>query len=99
MINPRHIGATILLSITTFVPLAQKDRPPNVLMICVDELLPALGCYGNEEVYTPHIDLLAASSALFTKHYVTVPTCGASRYSLLRSRLPRSKAELGNNIA
>ncbi|NGM61538.1 sulfatase [Sphingobacterium sp. SGG-5] len=99
MRNRRHIGATIFLSLATFLAIAQKERPPNVLMICVDDLLPALGCYGNEEVYTPHINLLAASSALFTRQYVTVPTCGASRYSLLRSKLPRSRAELGNNIA
>lgn len=78
---------------------SQEAKPPNVLLICIDDLLPALGCYGNAEVISPHIDSLAVQSALFTKHYVTVPTCGASRYSLLRSNLPKSKEALGNGIA
>src|SRR5690606_38295612 len=72
---------------------------PNVLLICIDDLLPALGCYGDATAVSPHIDALAAQAALFTNHYVTVPTCGASRYSLLRSSLPRTKGELGNEIA
>ncbi|WP_211657517.1 sulfatase [Parapedobacter composti] len=71
----------------------------NVLLICVDDLMPELGCYGNSIVKSPYIDSLAARSAVFTKHYVTVPTCGASRYSLLRSTLPRTKAALGNEAA
>lgn len=74
-------------------------RRPNVLLICIDDLLPALGCYGDATAISPHIDGLASQAALFTKHYVTVPTCGASRYSLLRSSLPRTKGELGNEIA
>ena len=72
---------------------------PNVLLICIDDLLPALGCYGDATAISPHIDGLAAQAALFTNHYVTVPTCGASRYSLLRSSLPRTTGELGNEIA
>src|SRR5690606_24832173 len=74
-------------------------RRPNALLICIDDLLPALGCYGDATAISPHIDGLASQAALFTKHYVTVPTCGASRYSLLRSSLPRTKGELGNEIA
>ena len=39
---------------------------PNILMIMTDNQ-PAdmLGCYGNDEVLTPHIDQLAAAAAGF----------------------------------
>lgn len=72
---------------------------PNVLFIFIDDLRPELGAYGNENVHSPELDAVAQEGILFTKQYVTVPTCGASRYSLLRSMLPRSKAELGNEAA
>ena len=34
---------------------------------------------------------------LFTRHYVQVPTCGASRYALLTGRSPGRSGALGNN--
>lgn len=95
-VSKRILGLLLLLSASTY---GQENRAPNVVLICVDDLLPALKCYGNDEVHSPNIDKLANKAALFTKHYVTVPTCGASRYSLLRSSLPKSRAELGNEIA
>ena len=57
--------------------------PPNVLLICVDDLRPELNCYGVDYIRSPHIDRLAASGSLFQRHYVQAPTCGASRYALL----------------
>jgi iduronate 2-sulfatase len=56
---------------------------PNVLLLCVDDLRPELGCYGVEHARTPHIDRLAAQGRVFQRHYVQAPTCGASRYALL----------------
>ena len=74
-----------------------NDRP-NILFILVDDLRPELGCYGHAYAKTPNIDKLASRSAIFTKHYVTVPTCGASRASLLTGRLPRKPADLSNEV-
>lgn len=78
--------------------LAQKviDRP-NVVFIFVDDLRPELGCYGNKLIQTPNLDRLAAQSVIFKNHYVQVPTCGASRFSLLTGMLPRTKAHLRND--
>ncbi|MCF6356650.1 MAG: sulfatase-like hydrolase/transferase, partial [Draconibacterium sp.] len=71
---------------------------PNVLFICVDDLRPELGCYGNEYIKSPNIDKLARNGFLFTRHFVNIPTCGASRNCLLTGQLPVSKAYLGNGI-
>ena len=93
-----------LLCVSGLVALApsnsdrlKKPRRPNVLFIFVDDLRPDLGCYGNREVVSPHIDAFAREAAVFNRHYVIIPTCGASRYSLLTGKLPRTIAALDND--
>ena len=71
------------------------DRP-NVLFIAIDDLRTELGCYGLPYVDSPHLDQLASQGVLFTRHYVQVPTCGASRYALLTGRSPGRSGALGN---
>lgn len=61
---------------------------PNVLFIVVDDLRPALGCYGNDFMVTPNIDNLAKHSVLFQNAYVQQALCGPSRVSFLTSRRP-----------
>jgi len=77
----RFLFAFLVLATTTF----GADRP-NVLLICVDDLRPELGCYGVDYILSPHIDGLAARGTLFKRHYVQAPTCGASRNTLLTGR-------------
>lgn len=69
---------------------------PNILFIAIDDLRPELGCYGNQYIKSPNIDNLARSGTLFTNHFVSVPTCGASRYSLLTGMHPQTRAHLRN---
>ncbi len=69
---------------------------PNVLFICVDDLRPQLPCYGKDFMITPNLDRLAARSAVFQNHFVQVPTCGASRCSMLTGLRPRNAAARGN---
>lgn len=75
----------------------QDQENPNILFIAIDDLRPELGCYGNEYIKSPNIDRLAETAAVFTNHFVQVPTCGASRYSLLTGMLPKTKEHLGNH--
>lgn len=70
---------------------------PNVLFISIDDLRPELGSYGNDLIQSPNIDRLAETGAIFKNHYVTVPTCGASRYNLLTGMIPRKRAHLRND--
>ncbi len=64
------------------------DQRPNVLFIAVDDLRPQLGCYGRTEMHTPCIDRLAKQGAVFERAYCMVPTCGASRASLMTGIRP-----------
>ena len=73
-----------LLAVNSAVGFAEQK--PNVLLICVDDLRPELGCYGVSYIRSPHIDQLAAAGRLFKRHYVQAPTCGASRFTLLTGR-------------
>ena len=74
------------------------DPPCNVLFIAVDDLRPQLGALGDPQMHTPHIDRLASEAVLFPHHYVQVPTCGASRFSMLTSQRPHPSrpASYGN---
>ncbi len=65
---------------------AQEAKRPNVLLICVDDLRPELGCYGVEHIKSPNIDRLAAEGRRFDRHYVQVAACGPSRCSMLTGR-------------
>ena len=69
---------------------------PNVLFIAVDDLRPELGCYGVKYAQSPLLDRFAKSSVTFHKHFVQVPTCGASRFALLTGQSPIQSGALGN---
>lgn len=71
------------------VSIASADvRPRHVLFIAVDDLGPALGCYGNDVVRTPHIDRLARSGVRFAHAYNQIPLCNPSRASVLTGLRP-----------
>lgn len=79
------------------VPLLSAAGRPNVLFIAVDDLRPWLGCYEEGLKVSPNIDRLAAGGRLFSRHYVQVPTCGASRCALMFGRYPgRLAGDTGN---
>ena len=59
----------------------------NILLICVDDLRPELGCYGNPIIQTPNIDKLASSGYVFNNHYVQSAICGPSRSSFLTGKV------------
>ena len=78
--------ACCLFSLLSFGRAPGEESPPNVLLICVDDLRPELKCYGKDYIHSPHIDDLARTGRAFARHYVQAPTCGASRFTLLTGR-------------
>jgi len=78
--------ALVLASFCPPVAVAAAGKRPNVLLICVDDLRPQLGCYGCKEMISPNIDRLAAEGRMFTRHYVQVAACGPSRCTMLTGR-------------
>ena len=62
---------------------AQQPGRPNVLLICVDDLKPVIGCYGDRLAKTPHMDRLAARGVMFERAYCNQAVCSPSRNALL----------------
>ncbi len=64
-------------------------RRPNILMIMTDNQ-PAdmLGCYGNDEVLTPHVDRLAACGTRFGNAFCVNAMCSPCRASALTGLMP-----------
>ena len=56
---------------------------PNVLLLCVDDLKPALGCYGDRLAHTPNLDRLAARGMRFDLAYCNQAVCAPSRNGLV----------------
>jgi iduronate 2-sulfatase len=63
--------------------VAGADSRPNVLMILVDDLKPALGCYGDQTAKTPGMDALASRGMRFDLAYCNQAVCAPSRFTLL----------------
>jgi iduronate 2-sulfatase len=70
------------LTIAFARPVVAAERP-NVLLICVDDLKPLLGCYGDATVKSPNIDALAARGVQFNCAYCNQAVCSPSRNALL----------------
>ena len=58
--------------------------PPNIVILLADDLgYGELGCQGNDQIPTPHIDSIAKNGVRFTSGYVTASYCSASRAGLM----------------
>ena len=92
----------VLLSVTPLCGVAaQKEKArPNVLLICVDDLKPLLGCYGEKKIQTPNIDRLAKRSILFERAYCNQAVCAPSRNALMTGVRPTTNGiyDLGTNF-
>jgi iduronate 2-sulfatase len=77
--------ATLLafLSSLAFHGEIQARERPNILLILVDDLKPALGCYGDPIAQTPNIDALAARGMRFDLAYCNQAVCAPSRFTLM----------------
>ncbi len=93
MLDPtRHIVATIAacLWLCPIADAAAADSAtsPNIVILLADDLgYGELGCQGNSQIPTPHIDSIAADGVRFTNGYVTAPNCSPSRAGLLTGRI------------
>ncbi len=57
---------------------------PNIVYILADDLgYGDLGCYGQKDIRTPHLDQMAREGMRFTQHYAGSPVCAPSRSCLM----------------
>jgi len=70
--------------------LGQDHKPPNVIFVSFDDLRPELGCYGNTEISTPHLDSFSETAMVFLNTYCQVAVCQPSRASYMTGIRPDS---------
>jgi arylsulfatase A-like enzyme len=60
------------------------SAPANLVFILTDNQGAwTLGCYGNPDIRTPHIDRLAAEGIRFTRALSSNPVCSPTRATFL----------------
>ncbi|MBN1845139.1 MAG: sulfatase [Sedimentisphaerales bacterium] len=88
----KAVGLTAAGWATRDVLLSGQTAEPqtkwNVLFIAVDDLRPQLGCYGAEQIHSPHIDRLAKEGLLFERTYCQQALSAPSRASILSGVRP-----------
>lgn len=82
-----------LLPLLAFVVAASAfaagTKPVNVVFILTDNQGAwSLGCYGNPDIRTPHIDRLAAEGVKFTRALSSNPVCSPTRATFLTGLIP-----------
>lgn len=70
------------------VPYPDEVKRPNVIYICIEDMGPFLGCYGDTFAVTPEIDAFADESVLFEDVHCQVALCTPSRISIITGIRP-----------
>lgn len=79
----------LLWSAPVAVADTAKPRPTNLVFILTDNQGAwTLGCYGNPDIQTPHIDRLAAEGMRFTRALSSNPVCSPTRATFLTGLMP-----------
>jgi arylsulfatase A-like enzyme len=81
--------ALALLASLALAASTVAARPPNFVFILTDNQGAwSLGCYGNKDIQTPHIDKLAAEGIRFTRALSSNPVCSPTRATFLTGLIP-----------
>ena len=86
-------------SFLSFLSAADSIKP-NILLICVDDLKPTIGCYGDTFAKTPNTDAFSKRSVVFERAYCNQAVCAPSRNALMTSLRPQTLGiyDLGTNF-
>jgi N-sulfoglucosamine sulfohydrolase len=96
MPNRRDFCASSAAAALTFaVGRSRAASRLNLILITADDLGPQLGCYGDGQARSPHLDQLAADGVMFTHGWVTQASCSPSRSSMFTGLYPHQNGQLG----
>lgn len=83
----RLVFIYFLLLLSILSGCTQKHELPNIIIIMADDLgYGDLGCYGNAQMDTPNLDLLASQGIQFMDFHSNGPVCTPTRAAFLTGR-------------
>jgi len=83
----RSLFSALLLLL--FATSSAPAKPVNVVFILTDNQGAwTLGCYGNPDIRTPHLDRMAAEGIRFTRALSSNPVCSPTRATFLTGLIP-----------
>ena len=91
---------TLVFALALALESASAAAPrPNILIIMPDQMrASAMGCDGNTDVKTPHIDRLAAGGVRFKRTYANTPVCCPARAVLLTGTYCHVNGMIANDL-
>lgn len=74
--------------------MTMSDTLPNILLIVSEDHGPHLGCDGDPNARTPHLDALASEGVRFANHHTTCAICSPGRASVLTGLYPHQNGQI-----
>jgi len=80
----KHTGLALTsISLTAWTRNMDSSERPNFLWLVSEDNSPFLGCYGDSNARTSHIDQLAADGVLYENAFANAPVCAPARCTLI----------------
>jgi arylsulfatase A-like enzyme len=96
---PRFALLLLLLGACQAAPPRGDAPSPSFLIILPDQLrAQALGCMGDRDIRTPHLDALAKEGLLFRNMFANTPVCCPARAVLLTGRYAHANGMVANDL-
>ncbi len=70
------------------------QKRPNILWLTCEDMSPNLGCYGDPQGQTPHLDRLASSGIRYNRAFSVCPVCAPSRSGIITGVYPSTLGTL-----
>ncbi len=79
--------------------MTENQSARKVVFIMTDtQRKDMVGCYGNKDMKTPHLDKLASEGMRFDRAYTTQPVCGPARSAIFTGTYPHSNGMIANSM-
>jgi len=79
----------VVFCVAEETPAGEKSPQTNVVLIITDNQGAwTLGCYGNPDIQTPHIDQMAREGIRFTRAFSSNAVCSPTRATVLTGLIP-----------
>lgn len=98
MTTRRTLLSSLLLFAAAFIsgPTFGAEQRLNVILFVTDDQSPDAGCYGNDVIQTPNMDLIAKEGIRFPNAFCTTASCSASRSVILTGMFNHANGQYGH---